>query len=102
MNSASSPGTVGKRPSCQLRLASPIRAFESSCGLANISIRPRSAASDGAVDDVGGSRAASGASSIHHIDARDISKDAATSEVGCSDLSEVTVKQHCCLETALP
>ena len=28
MNSASSPGTLGKSPSCQLRLASSIRAFE--------------------------------------------------------------------------
>ena len=27
---------------------------------------------------------------------------ALTSEVGCSDLSDVTVKQHCYLETALP
>jgi len=36
----------------------------------------RVAASDGAVDDVGGSLAESGPSSIQHIDARDIPKDA--------------------------
>ena len=34
------------------------------------------AASGGAVDDVGGSLAVSGPSSIQHIDARDIPKDA--------------------------
>ena len=34
------------------------------------------AASDGAVDDVAGSLAVSGRSSIQHIDARDIPKDA--------------------------
>ena len=62
------------------------------------------AASDGAVDDVAGSLAVSGRSSIQHIDARDITegRGALTGEVGCPDLWEATVKQRCCLETVLP
>jgi hypothetical protein len=61
-------------------LASSIRAFESSCAFGEYqhpaALGALVAASDGAVDDVGGSRAVSGASSIHHIDARDIPKGA--------------------------
>ena len=102
MYSASSPGTLGKSPSCQFRLASSIRAFEletkfhqmcrwpsigateennaSVCSRGVGEYQPKAtlgAASDGAVDDVAGSLAVSGRSSIQHIDARDIPKDAA-------------------------
>ena len=79
---------------------------QSSCGFGEyqhpVALSALVAARDGAVDDVGGTRAMRGPSSIQHIDARYTEGRAAlTGEVGCSDLSEVTVKQHCCLETAL-
>jgi hypothetical protein len=108
MNSASSPGTLRKRPSCRLRLASSLRGFEPETKFHQMcrgpSIGALVAAGDDAVDDVGGLLTVSGPSSTPSYRYTRYTEGRATrtGEVECSDLSGVTVKQHCCLETALP
>jgi hypothetical protein len=75
-----SPSPPGKRPPWQLCFASSIRAFETSCAFGEYqhpgALGALVAVSDGAVDNVGTSRAVAARPPIQHINVRDIPTDA--------------------------